>query len=358
VDHKILKLIAREAPLAYKAFFGRKYILPQYRQADYVNQDKQNEIAFDRLCTFASGVAPLRDEPWMTSLGATVASLCFNRPTLFLERELGEALVRTEVLEALTTGDIRWRWPAFRVYLPRGLVKIDRQGEEADPRWAAYYDICEVSDKGDSCPLPIAREIDAFVAKHLDDGQANRGALQKVNFVHKEPGIAVATALNKSDAPNITQTIYAQLRPWGEISLGDYQRVCGELKGGYTQDEADKHFLLKVQHLMLNVLLFLSSTDEYEPLYVLRTASPNPAKPQGELVKARFVGDVRVRAVRVGELPKPRVLQPAGRHHAAHWVSGHWKRVVYGVGRSQRRLQWIQPYQTTDETAALYHRLA
>jgi hypothetical protein len=352
MDHKILKLIAREAPLAYKAFFGRKYIVPQYRQSDYVNQDKQNEIGFDRLCTFAAGAAPLKDEPWMICLNATVSAVCYNRPTLFLERELGEALMRTEVIDNLTTGDIRWRWPAFRVYLPARLVKIDRQGEEANPRWAAYVDVAEVSVKGSSCPLPIAREIEAFVANNTNL-PVRSGTLQQVNFMYKEAGVAIGTGLDRSDQPGLHETIYAQLKPWGEISIGDYQRMGGDLKGGYTQDEADKHFLAKVQHLVLNIMLFLSSTDEYEPIHVLRAASPNPAKPQGELVKARFVGDVRVRAVRVGEMgAKPRPLPATGRHHTAHWVSGHWKRVVYGVRGSLRRLQWIQPYATTDDQPA------
>lgn len=44
-DHKLLKLVARQAPLTHRMFFGRRYILPNYRQADYTPQAFENWIA-------------------------------------------------------------------------------------------------------------------------------------------------------------------------------------------------------------------------------------------------------------------------------------------------------------------------
>ena len=346
-DRKLMKLLARQAPLTHKAFFGRRYLLPNYRQADYTNQHFENWIGFDRACTFAAGAAPHGDEVWQICLGNTIAALACNRPTLFLERELGEALLRTDVLENLQTGDIKWRWPAFRVYLPSGLVTIHREGDEV--RWGTYFDVAEVDlDARFACPLPIAREIDEFVAHNVPDALGrNRGMLSRVNFSYKEHGMTIGTALNKSDNPGIVQTIYAQVKPWGLISVTKYINIGEDLKGGYVQDEADRRFLKKLEHLVLNVMLFLSSQpEEYEPFHVVRTASLNPSKLQGELVAARFVGQVRARVV--GEAPKSKPVQHTGRHLAAHWVSGHWRRIVHGPGRVGRRLQWIQPYQTTE----------
>src|SRR4029077_17511038 len=97
-----------------KAFFGRTYVVPNYRQGDYASQRWEQWIGFDRVATFAADAAPRGDETWMCCLCSTVAALNYNRPTLFLERELGEALMRTDILEHLQTGDIKWRWPAFR----------------------------------------------------------------------------------------------------------------------------------------------------------------------------------------------------------------------------------------------------
>ena len=55
---KLRKRIAQATPLAYRAFFGRTYILPNYRQADYASQRLQNVIDWDRICTFAAGKEP------------------------------------------------------------------------------------------------------------------------------------------------------------------------------------------------------------------------------------------------------------------------------------------------------------
>src|SRR4029077_5485415 len=74
----------------------------------------------------------------------------------------------------------------------------------------------------------------------------------------------------------------------------------------------------------------------------LRSASPNPGKPQS--VKAKFVGEARARII--GEMPPRGAPAPIGRHLAAHWVSGARRP---RPGRVGRRLQWIQPYLTSDE---------
>ena len=50
--------------------------------------------------------------------------------TLFIERELGEALKRTDLPEGFGPQDLRWRWTALRLILPTGLFRLkDAQGE-------------------------------------------------------------------------------------------------------------------------------------------------------------------------------------------------------------------------------------
>lgn len=357
-DLKLLKVMARQCPVTYRAFWGRKYVLPNYRQGDYCSQDFESWIGFDRLCTFAAGMNPPRDETWQICMANTVFALRCERPTLFLERELGEALLRTAVLANLKTGDINWRWPAFRVYLPKELVPIMREGDP-EPRWATYVDISEIDVDGEHyrCRTDIAREIDQFAADYLRAYGSNETPtginlhrLERTNFAYKEHGMCVGTALNKSDSENVVQTIYAQTKPWGLISLTDYTKIGDDLHGGIQQDPTDRDFLRRIEHLVLNILLFLSAMPaEYEPFHVLRTANWNPKKLQGELLNARFVGDARARAQRLSDTVKKPESQATGRHHAAHWVSGHWRRVVYGEGGVERRLQWIKPYQTTSD---------
>ena len=50
--------------------------------------------------------------------------------TLFVERELGEPLKRTDLPEGFGPQDLRWRWTALRLILPTGLFRLkDAQGE-------------------------------------------------------------------------------------------------------------------------------------------------------------------------------------------------------------------------------------
>jgi hypothetical protein len=47
--------------------------------------------------------------------------LKLDQRTLFVERELGEALKRTDLPEGFCPQDLRWRWNALRLVLPAGL---------------------------------------------------------------------------------------------------------------------------------------------------------------------------------------------------------------------------------------------
>lgn len=52
------------------------------------------------------------------------------------------------------------------------------------------------------------------------------------------------------------------------------------------------------------------------------------------------------------EGPERGAGQPRGPMTVISWVAGHWKRVAYGPGRSQRRWQHIEPYRRGPEGAA------
>ena len=72
---------------------------------------------------------------------SAVLALQEQRPTYFLERELGEPLMRTQVPGDLTTDDIHWRWGHVRIMLPKGLITIQRDGQEE--RDAMFLDIAK-----------------------------------------------------------------------------------------------------------------------------------------------------------------------------------------------------------------------
>src|SRR6202022_1019260 len=47
-----------------------------------------------------------------------------GQTTLFVERELGEVLKRTDSPEGFSPQDLHWRWNAFRLVLPLGLFRV------------------------------------------------------------------------------------------------------------------------------------------------------------------------------------------------------------------------------------------
>jgi hypothetical protein len=57
--------------------------------------------------------------------------MCGNRSGLsqYLERELGELLVRTEIPADFSADDIRWRWPEMRIVLPKGIDQRRERGK-------------------------------------------------------------------------------------------------------------------------------------------------------------------------------------------------------------------------------------
>jgi hypothetical protein len=338
-DPKILKGIAKYCPISYRKLFGRKFILPKYREGHYFSLEFQNLASFDRCISFAINPEAL-DDVIRCTLANTFASLEYNQPTLFLERELGEMLLRTPILADITTGDINWRWPAFRIVLPKGLVSIER---EDGPRSLTHFDVCHIGPANDIVvPKEIAGEVEKFIVKLLPWSKVHD--ISRFAFKYKDPGLCISSALDRPDIKNFGQTVYGMVKPWGDIRLGDYQTVHGDLSTPFKQDDADRALLNRLEHIVINVLLFLSATPlEYTPEIVLRKPRTEGSHIIPGLVTARFVGQSQVRPIRVeGKAPPV----PTGKHLPGHWVCGAWKRVAYGPKSSLRRLQWIMPYRT------------
>ena len=117
---------------------GRKFVLPHYRQGDYYPQDVLNKsaLAVMLMPALAASDRAVLDDVIRSQLLNNFAALACDRPVMFLERELGEILVATEIPGVVDASDIHFPFPSFRVMLPKGLIGI-ANGE----RWAMYLDI-------------------------------------------------------------------------------------------------------------------------------------------------------------------------------------------------------------------------
>src|SRR5260370_10041132 len=75
---------------------------------------------------------PTRWKPIAGPFLVTNEWLKLDQRTLFVERELGEALNRTDLPEGFCPQDLRWRWNALRLVLPVGLFEGQGQVFEGD----------------------------------------------------------------------------------------------------------------------------------------------------------------------------------------------------------------------------------
>jgi hypothetical protein len=320
------KLFEARCPQLHRAILGKRYLLPQYRIADYENQDALNQPMIDWFRAALSGRIDFTNDLMRMMLVNYAMSLCYNRPTLYLERELGEALVRTDLPPDLSTKDIRFKWPQLRIILPSGTISREEYS-------VSYLDLCLVEARQTvHWPEPIRSELQSFP---LVENQLT------------------GTGFNLLGA--IGPTFYSYRSAWNDQTLQQSGRVCD-----HTCDQTDRNLTDRMFRLSLNLLLFLSAAPlEYDPAHCERPArlEGNHLKPA--LARAHFVGQEAYRPKPKPSPKKPtRQLPGDRRHFGAHWAAGHWRRTACGKGRSERRLQWISVYfaggkgeHATDESA-------
>jgi hypothetical protein len=255
-----------------------------------------------------------------------------------LERELGEALLRTQLPGDLETDDINWRWGSVRVMLPKGLISIERTGQAK--RDAMYLDISKAkAEVMHGLPATMSRELGHLA---LQFGRLKAKDIPTPIFDHD--GMVVCCQLS-GDMETDPGMNYGLVRPFEGRKLKDI-RVGGHFETGSSVDETDDQLLDRMEHLAVNILLFMGSVPleyeakELEPIRKLKTVNDRVIP---GLWPAKFVGRSQYRP---SQKPSYHTAQFTGKKLPKHWRAGHWKRQVYGLKRGERKLIWIEPYET------------
>jgi hypothetical protein len=349
-DPKQSKWIQKHAPKCWELFFGKKYILPQYRQADYYRQDFINYIEWSTLVGLP--FSKYRDDIMNACFCNTSGGLYHGRPTLFMEKELGAALMRTELPEDMVASDFKWRWPAFRVYLPKDLIVLDKNGRHNS---MMYMDIGLLEEgEGRNMPYEIAKELDR--TSHMLNGDTGLSyfSFEKFKFYYPDRAIVVSGMLNLIDGLDPQDlTTYAMVKPFSHYTVKDLREMTDKLKSAWVCDLQDDNINLMMEHIALQSLLFLSAYPvEYAPNKVLRKPSVHGDRHIPGLLAARFVGSSQIRPDHSGHHIAS-MMTPGEYHQMAHWRCGHWKRQPFGPKLGQRRLIWINPYKAGKEEEEL-----
>ena len=123
-----LAFFLRDFPQTYRLLAGSRFQVPVRRQADYMNYAHSiygDAWTFVRATTCRAGRWGQGDrDAWRQVAGEfTVVNewLKQGQTTLFVERELGEDLIRTDLPQGFSPQDLHWQWNAFRMVLPLGL---------------------------------------------------------------------------------------------------------------------------------------------------------------------------------------------------------------------------------------------
>jgi hypothetical protein len=320
-------------PALHKAVFSKRYILPNYRQTDYVKQEACDYLFLDSFFGYLTTDIPVTDHVSAHCINNFINSLHYNRPTFYLERELGEPLVRAPLPLDYYASDINWRFPAFRVYLPRNLVTITRDGM---PSNVMFLDMTHIhKGKGLDVPKDITNDLNLRLSRSYYQG--------KIPLIDSEvEGLSVSWVLD-FDSP-LSVIAYAASTRLEETSIREIIKQSHDrLATPFESDELDTTFSNKVLSLAINILLFLSSIPvEYEAETVIRKPKTEGKRLIPGLYPARFIGQSQQRPS--SKQPAHVASIPTGKHLPAHWRAGHWKRQPWGPKQSERKLIFVLTY--------------
>jgi hypothetical protein len=330
-------------PMLYRAIKGRKFLVPNYRQAHYENQDTLNNDFEFGLLSVTSGERGYTDDVNNAQYANMCGALGCGRPMLFLEKELGEKLVQAPLPKGMVTTDIRWPWRQLRVILPLGLLTIEREGVQYS---MTYLDMVQVPPEGMTLPKRFVTELEAFAEKYMPTEfySGRRVPTDKLLVIMKDLYISVVGAINWSEV-GFGPTTYGYTAPWTDQKLDELVGYSGGLNTAMACDDKDRVLIDKMKHLAITVLLWLSQKPiRYLP-EVVRKEQMEGKRLKPELARAHFVGQEAFKAVLIRH-KGPHEL--TGRHLPAHLRKGHWKMQPYGPKSSLRRWQWVDMYMTEE----------
>jgi hypothetical protein len=245
--------------------------------------------------------------------------------------------------EDLKTEELHWPWPSFRIMLPFGLV--ESPAFDGKPMSAVYLDLTLWEKRTE---MSLAREYAAELKGLLGERGPTLEELCESRTQSHISGFYLS-AMTDYQKPGYQPDVASCMSSWDNWKLREMIASTGEVLGGGPPEEINHRLLEKLRFIALQLLLFFSQ----EPVSVLTDNWIRKPKTEGKhehlipgLLPAQFVGDCMPKFRANPPVVMKENSEPTGKTYAPHWVRGYWKRVVYGIGRTLRRRQWILPYRT------------
>lgn len=331
-----IEAFARNCPKTWKAISEKRYLLPVKRQADYPSQISLIETWQGCLASVLKGVISqsnhLRPEHF-----ANQALILQGRPTYFLERELGEIMIKTPLPPAeYLKNEVKWKFPHLRVILPLNLLSAGPQGEVIH---VTFLDIFRYSpNQVLKFPAEIAHELDR--SRYASSFTLPSVKEHEVRFPPNE-GVMVASSPDAPEDPRRQSIHFANGVDWDHLHTEELNQASTD------QTSPPKDIIVaKAEHLAFNILWFLSTV----PAEIVdNEETVRKPKTEGErfisgLYHARFIGQIQKSWSKTQ--PKTPTTSKPGSYtpHIGHWVAGHNTQQTHGPQHSLRKTQWISTY--------------
>ena len=315
IKASLAQLLARlraEHPDACEAILTKRYVLPNRLQGVYAPLDK---LQAQDTCMLAKGLYYGEQDEMSKLVALNIeASLPYGRPTLYLEPELGEKLMCTDLPVDLTTDYCHWPRRSVRIMLPKGLVLMS--GYDGGLISLVCLDFALIA-RGTS--------VDKLVlsAVSLNEAMSRivmHGGDIKNEFIHF---VQVAIGADWVEGQSLRELVE---------TTSPQHRHPGKVEEQYA-----------VQRLMFNLLIYMGSMPEEIQVEekVIRKERREGKRIIPALHAARFVGKEHLRQVREKAAED---VTPIGKHYAAHWVRGFWRRQPHGPKLGLRKMIWIRPF--------------
>lgn len=319
------RLDAKSAPATIAIFLGKKYLLPAKRQADYFDQGTINRITLGGFLETAF-TGELQQSARAEFVNLMLAVKC-GRPTFFLERELAEIFLESQIPEDLTIDDVQTQFPSFRIMFPSKILNL---GEY----WATCADVAIWNGS------KLEIEFPPVICKETGFQKSNFSFVDRNGIGH----LLISVYMNGGPFS------YNTTKPWQNGKLTNILDYQFDDSNSFSTIETDDErlFLRRIEAFTFNLLLFLSGIPaEYKREEIVRKAKTIGKNLRPALAQAKFIGDYMVRAKALGRVKG----ELTGQTKAAHWVRPHWRRQPHGPARTLRKLIWILPYHTGAEVA-------
>jgi hypothetical protein len=256
-------------------------------------------------------------------LGVIHAMVMAKFPTYFLAEDIGQALLDTEPPTETKIEDIRFPYPAFRVFLPKGFLKLGEQD-------VVLLQVALMQNRND-----FVVDWDAFQELSAGFGLPAPPAFEG-HFTIDRPILYVQADVGDYGSP---KRVFA---PWEDMTLGrlvtefrEHEKALGSV------DIADGESLLR---FAVNLIMLLGWVpDEITNEKCVRKAQTNR---KGEITKTelwepRFIGRPQFK--------KTYPANPDAEGAPSRFDEvrrAHWKRQAHGPGHSLRKVIWVSLYRT------------